>query len=101
GSKVPNRKGSPRGNEPIRSAEYADLRDRVDGLRSRARGDSPGGYPPPAGTRSEPPRGEQEPGPSTSGTVHTRRPNEIPVGTEFDVRLQSPLSSKTAQVEDR
>src|SRR4029079_9627995 len=27
--------------------------------------------------------------------------NEIPVGTEFDVRLQTPLSSKTAQVEDR
>ena len=28
-------------------------------------------------------------------------PNEIPVGTEFDVRLQNTLSSKTAQVEDR
>jgi len=27
--------------------------------------------------------------------------NEIPVGTEFDVRLQNPLSSKTNEVEDR
>ena len=33
-----------------------------------------------------------------------RRPRaraDIPVGTEFDVRLQKPLSSETAQVEDR
>jgi hypothetical protein len=28
-------------------------------------------------------------------------PNEVPVGTEMDVRLQSELSSATAQVEDR
>ena len=28
-------------------------------------------------------------------------PNEVPVGTEIDVRLQSALSSNTAQVEDR
>jgi hypothetical protein len=28
-------------------------------------------------------------------------PNEVPVGTEIDVRLQTPLSSSTAQVEDR
>jgi hypothetical protein len=28
-------------------------------------------------------------------------PNEVPVGTEIDVRLQSELSSSTAQVEDR
>jgi hypothetical protein len=28
-------------------------------------------------------------------------PNDVPVGTEIDVRLQSALSSKTAQVEDR
>jgi len=90
-----------RRNEQIPGVEYADLRDRIDDLRSRARGDSSGGYTPPAGTRSEPPRGEPEPGPPAAGTVHTRRTNEIPVGIEFDVRLQNALSSKTAQVEDR
>jgi hypothetical protein len=31
----------------------------------------------------------------------TGRPNEIPVGTELDIRLQTPLSSDTAQVEQR
>jgi enamine deaminase RidA (YjgF/YER057c/UK114 family) len=33
--------------------------------------------------------------------VRSQNPNEIPVATEFDVRLQNPLSSKTSQVEDR
>jgi len=90
-----------RRNEPIADVEYADLRDRVDNIRSRARGDSPGGYTPPAGARGEPPRVEQEPWPSSPGTVRSRHPNEIPVSTEFDARLQNPLSSKTAHVEDR
>ncbi|HUP40751.1 MAG TPA: hypothetical protein VM115_11570 [Vicinamibacterales bacterium] len=69
--------------------EYADLRDRIDQLRSQARG---------------------EPAPAT--TSSTRRPvvnerderlraTEIPVGTEFDVRLQTRLNSGTARVEDR
>ena len=35
------------------------------------------------------------------GVVRSQNPNEIPVSTEFDVRLQNPLSSKTSQVEDR
>jgi hypothetical protein len=30
-----------------------------------------------------------------------RNPHELPVGTELDVRLQTPLTSNTAQVEDR
>ena len=67
-------------------AEYADLRDRIDRLRSQARG---------------------EPAPAASSSA--RRPvvderisaTEIPVGTEFDVRLQSRLNSGTARVEDR
>ena len=90
-----------RRNEPIGRSEYVDLRDRIDNIRSRARGDSAGGYTPPAGSRSEPvppPRPASTPAP-TSGRA--QNPNEIPVGTEFDVRLQNPLSSKTAQVEDR
>jgi hypothetical protein len=67
-------------------AEYSDLRDRIDRLRTQARG---------------------EPAPASSST--SRRPvadeplspTEIPVGTEFDVRLQSRLNSGTARVEDR
>jgi hypothetical protein len=86
-----------RRNEPIARSEYTDVRDRIDNIRSRARGDSAGGYTPPAGSRSEP-VASPVPAP-TSGRA--QNPNEIPVGTEFDVRLQNPLSSKTAQVEDR
>jgi hypothetical protein len=67
-------------------AEYSDLRDRIDRLRSQARGDA-----------------------APASTSSTRKPvveerlsaTEIPVGTEFDVRLQSRLNSGTAKVEDR
>ena len=34
-------------------------------------------------------------------TSDSGRPGEIPVGTELDLRLQTPLSSETAQVEQR
>lgn len=69
-------------------AEYSELRDRIDQLRSQARG---------------------EPAPASSSSTSPRRPvvderlsaTEIPVGTEFDVRLQSRLNSGTARVEDR
>ena len=88
-----------RRQEPISRSEYSDVRDRIENIRSRARGDSAGGYTPPAGSRSDgvytPPAG------SRSEPVRSQNPNEIPVGTEFDVRLQNPLSSKTSQVEDR
>jgi len=67
-------------NEPITRDEYTSLRDRIDGIASRARGEAE----PSAQT------------PSRGG----ENPNEIPVGTEFDVRLQSSLSSATAQPED-
>jgi hypothetical protein len=87
-----------RRNEPISRGEYNDVRDRLENIRSRARGDSAGGYTPPAGSRSESIPPPPAP-PATSG--RPQNPNEIPVGTEFDVRLQSALSSKTAQVEDR
>jgi len=67
-------------------AEYSDLRDRIDQLRSQARGDVA-----PASA------------PSTRAPVVEERlsATEIPVGTEFDVRLQSRLNSGTAKVEDR
>jgi len=83
-----------RRNEPMSRGDYNDVRDRIENIRTRARGDSAGGYTPPAGSRSE-----SVPPPATSRRA--QNPNEIPVGTEFDVRLQTSLSSKTAQVEDR
>ena len=80
-----------RKNEPIRRSEYSDLRDRIENIRGRARGDSTGRYTAPAGR-------EEAPSP---GVRRATGSNDIPVGTELDVRLQSALSSATAQVEGR
>jgi hypothetical protein len=85
-----------RRNEPIATVDYSDVRDRVESIRSRAHGGigGYGAYPPPT-ARPEPDWR------SPSETVRSRNPNEIPVGTEFDVRLQSSLSSRTSLPEDR
>jgi len=86
-----------RKNEPIARIDYSDVQDRIENIRSRARGDAIGGYTPPA-VYGERDRDRPQP----YGTVgRSARPNEVPVGTEFDVRLQNSLSSGTAQVEDR
>ncbi len=78
-------------------SEFADVRDRIEDVRSRARGDASGRYsaapasPAPATAAPAPaPRSQ------TSGSG-----NEVPAGTELDVRLQNSLNSGTAQVEDR
>lgn len=71
--------------------EYADLRDRIANIRSRARGDRASGTFDDRSRDSRP----------TATTGRAADPNEIPVGTEFDVSLQKALSSTTAQVEDR
>jgi hypothetical protein len=65
-------------------SEYTDLRDRIDRFRSEARGE---------------PARASSPRPAVDDTRLS--PTEIPVGTEFDVRLQSRLNSGTARVEDR
>ena len=70
-----------RKEQSVSRTEYADLRDRIEQLRSQARGE-------PAAGRS-------------TTSVEPTSPTEIPVGTEFDVRLQTRLNSGTAQVEDR
>lgn len=67
-------------------AEYSDLRNRIDQLRTQARGDAA----PAAAPSARRPAVDER----LSAT-------EIPVGTEFDVRLQSRLNSGTARVEDR
>jgi hypothetical protein len=88
-----------RRNEPIGQTEYADLRDRIANIRSRARADGAGGYTPPAGTSVDSPGDRDRESRAAAGRAQNE--NEVPVGTEFDVRLQNSLSSATAQVEDR
>lgn len=76
-------------------SEYADVRDRIEDVRSRARGDASGRY---SAAQPTPPA----PAPAASRTqTQNGSANEIPVGTELDVRLQQSLNSGTAQVEDR
>jgi hypothetical protein len=100
-----------RRNEPIGRSEYADVRDHVENIRSRARGDAGGGYTPPPGSINDdrpvstagvprPPAPSDNRYPNDP-PVRSQNPNEIPVATEFDVRLQNALSSKTSLVEDR
>jgi hypothetical protein len=95
--------------------DYADVRNRVDSIRSEARTDSSrqgagswsgGGTGTGVGSGS---------GAGTSGSNATYggtqdaparpasqpRRNEVPAGQEVDVRLERELSSETAQVEDR
>jgi len=95
--------------------EYADVRDRIENLRSRARDDvaaaAPASTPTPAPAPSSSTassattasRSTSAPAntTSTSSTTTTASSVEVPVGTEIDVRLQNTLSSGTAQVEDR
>jgi hypothetical protein len=89
--------------------EWADTRDRIDDLRSRARGDAPAvsAAPPPPSSSPVSSSAAAAPPPSTSRTspppasTSSAGMIEIPSGTEIDARLQAPLNSGTAQVEDR
>ena len=93
----------------VSRTEYTDLRDRLQDIRSRARGDaSRGGST--YGTGSGVPGGVGGgvAGGTTGGVSgDSRRPSSrtgrttIPEGQEIDVRLDRQLSSDTAQVEDR
>jgi len=108
-------------------SEYADVRDRIDDLRSRARGESPSpvsssssSSAPSSSAAAAPAPRPANPAPvsptpsaaapssssSSTSTASTRTTApagtvEIPVGTEIDVRLQNVLNSGTNQVEDR
>jgi hypothetical protein len=95
--------------------EFVDARDRIEDLKTRARGDSTGGYTAPAAAPAPRPAPERPapapaatapapapaPAPATKSATAARDPLVVPVGTEIDVRLQTPLNSGTAQVEDR
>lgn len=78
----------------VNRSEYGELRDRLQDLRSRARGTSGGGA---SGrvTGGIPPRDDTRVETPASGT------RGIPAGQEIDVSLERELSSDTAQVEDR
>jgi TolA-binding protein len=82
-----------RKNEPIARSEYSSLRERIEDIRTRARGD---GNVRPAPSATVPDEGDRRP-----VRAGTRSGEDVPVGTELDVRLQTALSSKTALVEDR
>jgi hypothetical protein len=77
-------------NESVPRTEYFEMRDRIDNVRSQARGTN---------------RAASSPSPSPAPSNSTRSSSgsrmDIPVGTELDVRLQQSLSSATAAVEDR
>jgi hypothetical protein len=74
-------------------SEYADVRDRIEDLRTRARGET--------ATASAPPPAQPAARNTTTTTAAARGSLEIPAGTELDVRMSSNLNSGTAQVEDR
>jgi len=103
-----------RKEQTLSRSEYADVRDRIEDLRSRARGDvasvTPAPSPNSSATSAATAVPSSAPAPVTTPTPATRSTTtttatagalEIPVGTEIDVRLQNSLSSGTAQVEDR
>jgi hypothetical protein len=85
----------------VSRSDYTDVRSRLQDLRSRARGDN--------GTwHNDTTAPRDYPSGSSSGRVYDpERPSTtsgrsaIPVGQEIDARLQSELSSDTAQPEDR
>jgi hypothetical protein len=79
-----------RKNERVARTEYVRLRDHLEAIRTRVHSDE---APTTGGTA----RSER----SSSSASSRSEDDDVPVGTEFDVRLQSALSSETAKVEDR
>jgi hypothetical protein len=118
-----------RKDKTLARSEYADVRDRIDDLRSRARGEAtassappgpassaasapaaprivsptPAPAPAPAAASAPAPAPGPAPAPARATTSTAPPPGaiEVPVGTEIDVRLQSNLNSGISQVEDR
>jgi hypothetical protein len=80
-------------------SEYTALRDRIDRLSSRARGETYSGDGSVATGGRDSVSGDRYGSTTSSGRRTGRR--EIPAGQQLDVRLQRELDSDTAQVEDR
>jgi hypothetical protein len=83
-----------RKKEPVARNEYSDLRDRIDDIRTEARGLNTASSAAPSNALPPPPA-------STTRSSSTSTSDDVRVGTELDVRLQQALSSATALVEDR
>ena len=90
--KVKLRKNEPVARSRVHRPSRANRRDPLRARSEAARASIPG--------VSSVPVDEADAEPGSSSTSSRARVN-VPVGTEFDVRLQKPLSSETAQVEDR
>jgi hypothetical protein len=88
-----------RRNEPIARSEYSEVRDKIESVRARARGGA--GSAARGSAQGAPAERTAQRPVGSAGRSTSESGLEIPVGTEFDVRLQSALNSGTAQVEDR
>lgn len=94
----------------VSRSEYDDVRREIESIRSEARATSGDNR---QGSSTWPNSGSGNTGygtgtgsgsgnwPASTGGQTTSRRNEVPSGTELDVRLERELSSSTAQVEDR
>ena len=88
-------------------AEYTDVRDRLQALRAEARGEGTERKGTWTGGSTGATRGTgSSAGTSSSdrggyGDTRSQGTSAIPAGQELDVRLQTQISSSTAQVEDR
>jgi hypothetical protein len=82
----------------VSRADYIDVRDRLENLRSRVNGTDTyaGRY---GGANPTVDRTDRNPDRSATGT--TLGNGVVPSGTELDVRLEQALSSDTNRVEDR
>jgi len=95
----------------VSRSEFNDVQNRIQGVRSRARAEgssSSGGWRTNTDPEGASPRGGVNGGVYTDRTrtdqgtsTRTTSSSIIPVGQEIDVRLESELSSETAQVEQR
>ena len=83
----------------VSRSEYMDVRDRLENLRQRVNGNDT--YAGRYGRGSTSPDDRYPSDTRYPNDVSTSAPGTIPSGTELDVRLQTALSSDTAQVEDR
>lgn len=99
-----------RRGDRVSNDEIVNTRGQLEQLRAEALGEAPPEYGPdnrqpdwrPRGTtgNDRDDRGEyrEHEGPARQG--RSTRMDEVPEGTELDVRLETPLSSETARVED-
>jgi hypothetical protein len=82
-------------------SEYADVRDRVENLRTRARGDATNASTPSPAPAAAPAPQAPRSTTNTPAATPAAGTGQIPVGTELDVRVGTRLNSGTAAVEDR